>query len=109
MDMIKFEFTPSAEAGLSFKKLVIKETSGPDELRAKALAKAKGDDGSLYEEMVKLSIVSIDDKPVDQPFESFLTMSTKDRSYIGQAFSKINSASDDLVANFLSTSKMIVS
>lgn len=83
----------------------LRETTGKDEQRAVLLAKQKGDKGSFLDEMVKLSIVRVDDEPVEQPFTEIEDWSSKTRAYALKAYLKINGTDEDESEDFLSSAE----
>lgn len=94
--------------GIQIKSVTIRETGKKEELMAGAMKDALGKDGVYFEQLVKLSIVSINGKKVDQPYDKFDKLNTKTRTLLGQAFNKVNGTSDELVKSFLAKPMMTV-
>jgi hypothetical protein len=106
MKSATFSFTVPEKANCSFKTLVVKETDGEDEAKAKALADANKT--SLGVEIIKLAVVSLDGVPVEHPWLAFEKMSSKDRSFIGKAWERVNATPETLVNDFLESMTITV-
>ena len=102
--MLKYRFDLSAKKNCSIKSFVIRETNGRDEEQAAIFAKAKGAASSSFEELVRLSVVSVNDAPVEQPFTAFDDWNSRTRMYVLQAYRSINAIeSDKEVDDFLAS------
>lgn len=95
MKNLSFRFDLSKKKNCSIDSVTIKETTGRDEEKAAQLARAKGAKESVFEELMRLSIVAVNDTPVDQPYSGLDDWNSKTRSYILQAFQSINGIGGD--------------
>lgn len=99
--------------GCSVKEMVIREIDGKDELQAARFASAKvGSADSLsaavMDENLRVSVVSVDGKKVQQPYMGMDSWSTKTRRLLVEAWATLNSVEDEAVADFLSSSEVLV-
>lgn len=102
MSKQEFRFDLSNKKGCSINSFVIRETNGKDEEMAARSAKAKGGAITVFEELVRLSIVKVDDEPVQMPLAAYDEWNSKTRSYILKAFQAVNGMEDD-VNDFLAS------
>lgn len=72
---------------------VIRETTGKDE--EYAAERAKQVNGSLSEELIRVSLVSVNGAPAQQPYLKLGEWNSKARSLLAEAFKEVNSVSDD--------------
>jgi hypothetical protein len=87
----------------------IREVNGKDEEQASIMAEAKGKGGSVALELLRLSIVKIDDKPVAQPCGDLETWNSRTRKFALDAWASINSVSEDETEGFLNSAALEVS
>lgn len=101
MALAQYRFDLSSKKACSVKSFVMRETTGADEENAAVAAKAKGGAMTPTEELVRLSIVSVDGKPVDQPYLSFDSWNTRTRNYAIKAWASINGVDEKDAKDFL--------
>lgn len=106
----KFSFKSAKIKGARAGSLVLdsfhmREIDGRDEELAAGMAAAKGGHASGSEEMVRLSIVAVNDKPVSQPYLGFDVWNQRARSLALQAFRLLNSHTEKESDSFLSTAE----
>jgi hypothetical protein len=87
------------------KELVMRETNGIDEQQAAIASDAAGVRSSIFQELIKLSIVEVDGQPVSQPFVALDTWNSKTRALIIKAYEQLNNLPDDELAAFLVASE----
>lgn len=87
---------------VNIKSVSLREITGTDEILAASLAEAKGKQGSVQAELVRLSIVKVDGLPVEQPFGALDTWNSRTRKFVLDAFISINSTSQKESEDFLS-------
>ncbi len=83
------------------KSIVMRETNGIDEQNAALQADVRGKRSSIYQELVRLSIVKVDDADVIQPFAQLEGWSSRTRALVNKAYEDLNDLEDDEVATFL--------
>jgi hypothetical protein len=98
----KFRFDLSARKGCSIQSFTLKETTGLDEENAALAAKAKGGAATVFEELVRLSLVMVNDQPVEPPFGEYDVWNSRTRAFVLQAYRSINGVDEKEVADFLS-------
>ncbi len=86
-------------------ELVMRETTGIDEKEAATAADAAQGQSSLYQELIKLSVVSVDGTKIIQPFNDMLEWNSKTRALCIKAFEQLNELKDEEVATFLTASE----
>lgn len=84
----------------------IREVNGKDEEQASVIADAKGKQGSVALELLRLSIVKVDDKPVAQPFGDLDTWNSRTRKFALDAWASINSVSQEEADGFLESASV---
>jgi len=89
--------------GCDCRTIVIRETTGIDEQNAALQADARQGRSSIYAELVKLSIVMVDDEKVIQPYHQLEQWSSKSRALVQQAYDAINDIPKEDLAVFLAT------
>ena len=99
----QYRFDLSSKKGCSIKSFVIKETNGDDEENAVNLKTAKGS-GTVFEELVRLSITFVDDVKVEHPFEDYDHWNSRTRAYVLAPFKSVNGVEDKEVDDFLAAS-----
>ena len=97
----KFVFPSRCNA----RDIVLRETNGVDEQRAALQADARGERTSIYQELVRLSIVEVDGEPATQPFLALEQWNSRTRALVQNAYQELNDLQDEEVAAFLSTGK----
>ncbi len=78
---------------LSLQSFAIREVDGSDEERAAISAKAKGGAATVYEELVRLSIVEVDGSPVNHdgmPLTAYDSWNSRTRVFVLNAFRALN-------------------
>lgn len=90
--------------GCSVESIVIRETNGDDEAQAIQRAKAKGEAGSVLDELVRSSIAVVDGVEIDSriPYLAYDSWNSKTRNLVLKAYTKINLTSDQESESFLS-------
>jgi hypothetical protein len=81
----------------------LREITGKDEVLAASIAEAKGKQGSIQLELVRLAIVKVDGQSVQQPFGDLDGWNSRTRKFVLDAFLSINSTSEKESEVFLST------
>lgn len=89
----------------SVQSIVMRETNGIDEQHAAIAAEAAGASTSLYQELIKLSIVEVNDQRVIQPFNELSGWNSKTRQLVTQGFDDLNQLKDEDLAAFLGASE----
>jgi len=85
--------------------MVMRETNGIDEQRAAMQADAKGERSSIYQELVRLSIVSVDGEKITQPYEALDGWNSKSRSLVMEAYGALNNLEPEEVGSFLGSAE----
>lgn len=83
----------------------MREIDGRDEELAAGMAAAKGGHATGSEEMVRLAIVAVNDKPVQQPYLQFDVWNQRARSFALQSFRLLNSHTEKESDSFLATAE----
>jgi hypothetical protein len=93
------------DAPLSCKTFTVREVTSKDEDVASASAKAKGKDGQVMDELIRLSVTEVDgkDKSPESPFVEWDGFNIRTRTFIIRAFQKLNAMAKDEGDDFLST------
>jgi hypothetical protein len=94
-------FPLKGRRGAQIESITIRETNGVDEELAAKQAKARGDGANDVEELVRLSIDEVDDKPVKQPFMGFDLWNSKTRGYALMAWKHVNAVPKEEEAGFI--------
>lgn len=89
--------------GCSVKSFVVRETNGEDESVAIQRAKAKGDEGTVLNEMVRLALCVVDDIQVDHrvPYLPYDNWNSRTRAMALRAFTSLNATTDKEDDDFL--------
>ena len=87
--------------------ITIRETDGRDEEVAANYAKSKGGSATAAEEMIRLSIVAVNDKAVQQPYLKFDVWNQRARSFMLKAFNDVNGLSNKEGEDFLATAEEV--
>lgn len=95
------------DAPLSCKTFTVREVNSKDEDVAALNAKAKGKDGQVMDELIRLSVTEVDGEPKspESPFMAWDTWNTRTRTMVIRAFQKLNAVSKEESDDFLSTGK----
>lgn len=101
MDKMQVRYSLEGKPWASVKSFIIKETDGQDEELAAQYAKERGGAANAMEELVRLSIVEADGKPVTQPYLGFDKLNTKTRAFMFAAWRKLNASEDKEIEDFL--------
>lgn len=104
---MKKRFSLEGRKGAQAQSITVRETDGKDEEQASLTAKAKGGASNEIEELVRLSIVAIDDKPVTQPFEGFDSWKSKMRGYALSAWRDMNVIDEKEAESFLKGGEVV--
>ena len=108
METYRFELPPDkGTRRCNIRSITLRETNGPDETMAAQLAEAKGKQGSVSIETIRLSIVAVDDKPASQPFGDLDTWNTRTRNLVAQYWDSINGTSQGEAENFIKAAKPV--
>lgn len=87
------------------RSVVMRETNGHDEQRAAMQADAQPGRSSVFQELVRLSIVSVDGQLVQQPFLDLDRWNSRTRALVIQAYENLNDLKDEEIAVFLAASE----
>ena len=85
--------------------IVLRRIDGRDEQDASKQLDAMNGRSSLFNEMVRIGIVAVNDEPVMQPFLEWDTWSTKTRELVMTGFNALNENDDAEKAAFLAASE----
>lgn len=85
----------------------MREVNGVDEEHAANAAKSKGGSASNIEELTRLAIAAVNDKPVQQPYLQFDVWNSKARALALKAFSEINSITEKEAEDFAGTAEAV--
>lgn len=85
--------------------IVIRRTNGHDERDAAKMLDAREGHGSIFNELVRIAIVAVNDQPVIQPFMDYDSWSTKTRELLMTAYNSMNENSEAEKAAFLAASE----
>ncbi len=99
----KFKFPP----GCSVKEMTIRETNGHDEQKAAMFAEAKGDKSSTFQELIRVSITSVNGEKVQQPYAPLDEWNSKTRALVIKAFTQLNELGEKEVADFLESAEEV--
>lgn len=97
----KFKFTEDHDV----KEIVVRRINGYDERDAAKQLDAMNGASTLFNELVRISIVSVDGEEVMQPFMTYDTWPTRTRELVMTAFNTLNENSDAEKAAFLAASE----
>jgi hypothetical protein len=97
----KFRFPSSC----NMQEAVIRETNGVDEQQAALAASLEGERGSLYSELIRLSIVEVDGEKVTQPFLAMDGFNSRTRAFLIRAYESLNDVKEEELAAFLGASE----
>lgn len=81
----------------------MREVDGRDEEAAANMAKAKGGSATAAEEMIRLALVEVNDKPVKQPYLEFDLWNQRARAFALRAFTDLNGTTQEEAEGFLKT------
>lgn len=91
--------------GHDIESIVIRRTNGYDERDAAKMADAKQAESTMFNELVRVAIAAVDDKPVVQPFMEWDGWSTKTRELVMTAYNSMCENSEAEKAAFLAASE----
>ena len=97
---MKMKFDLSRRKGSQIKSLVVRETTGADEEVAAGWAKAKGGTATVVDGLVRISIVEVDGKAVEQPYGPYDKWNSRTRQYATVAWRMLNIVEDDDLEDF---------
>lgn len=101
----KAKITGARAGSLVLESFHMREIDGRDEELAAGMAAAKGGHATGSEEMVRLAIVAVNDKPVQQPYLAFDVWNQRARSFALRAFRLLNSHTEKESDDFLATAE----
>ncbi len=87
--------------GCNAKTITMRETSGIDEQSAAMEADARGERTTIYQELVRISVVEVDGAKVTQPFVELNSWNSKTRHLVNMAYQAMNDIKEDDVKTFL--------
>lgn len=89
--------------GAKLERAAFRETDGRDEERAAVAAKAKGGAATALEELVALSLVEVNEEPVNagKPYGEFPNWNSRARQFAVAVWNKVNGASKEELDGFL--------
>ena len=90
---------PKFPEGCSINSLVIRETDGPDELKASLMVQTRPE-SNMTAELMRISIVEVDGKAVQQPYIGLDEWNTKTRDLVLRAFHDLNDTTSAERADF---------
>lgn len=99
----KFRFDLSTRKGCSITSFTMKETTGLDEENAALAAKAKGGAATVFEELVRLSIIEVNGQTAEPPLLEYDSWNSRTRAFVLQAYRSINGVDEKEVADFLAS------
>ena len=88
----------------------IRETDGDDEERAANTAKGKGGSATAVEELIQISLVAINDEPVNvggKPYNGFVKWNSKARNMAQKAWTAVNAGNADESEAFLARAAVV--
>lgn len=108
-DLVKFN---KPRKPMSVGSFVMREVNGKDEEQAALIAKAKGGAASMYEELIRLSLVEVDGQPVNNepgvPYAGFDTWNTRTRTFVQNAFRALNGIDEkEELSDFLESGEVM--
>lgn len=86
--------------GYNCREFVMRETCGLDEQKAAKLVESRKGSTDVIQEMVRLSIVSVDGEAVLQPFFGLDNWNTKTRQFVLKAYELMNTVPQDDMLSF---------
>ena len=102
MKPVTFPLPPSTgHKSVNCKSISLREVTGTDEALAATIAEAKGKSGSTFNELLRLAIVKVDGKNVEQPFTDMDRWNSRTRRFLLDAFNSMNGASAKETEDFL--------
>jgi hypothetical protein len=99
-DCAKFKGLKIGE-GVALTSFDLCEADGKLETYAAQRAKAKGQSGDVYAELIRASITHVNGAPVSQPYEAFDEWNARARAFLIAAWRTLNSVDDDEIKDFL--------
>lgn len=98
-----YKFDLSKFKNCSIKNFVLRELTGEDEENAQNMALSKGKENSgVIEESVRLSLVYVDDKKIEQPYAELDLWNSRTRAFIVNAWKQVNAIENKELDDFLS-------
>jgi hypothetical protein len=94
--------TGAGKKTVDISSVTIREVTGRDEELASVLTEAKGKNGSMAVEILRLSIEKVDGRKVEQPYGELDGWNARTRKFVLDAWASINSVSQDEAEDFLS-------
>lgn len=76
--------------GSAVSTITMRETNGIDEQAAALQADARGERSTIYAELVRLSVVAVDGKPVIQPFVELEQWTSVMRALVNDGYTHLN-------------------
>jgi hypothetical protein len=93
--------------GVLITSFTMREVDGQDEEVAAGAAKARGGSISSAEELIRLSIVAVNDQPVKQPYLAFDTWNSRARQLALKAWTSLNGVTEEEGDAFLSAASPV--
>lgn len=98
--MLVIKFKPPARCRVGdedLKEFELRETDGKDESNATVSAKGKANSGNYVEELLSMSLVSVNGKAVNQgvPYVDFPKWNSRARAFALKAWQFVNGMGDD--------------
>lgn len=103
MVTMRWDFS-KLQGRFSIQSVTLRETNGEDELEAEKLAEIQKT--SMRQELVRASIVKVNDMPVTQPYAGLDGWNTKTRSTVVACWIKLNGISDKDAQDFLASGEI---
>lgn len=97
----RFKFPKSCNV----RELVLRETNGIDEQAAALAAEARAGRSSIYQELVRLSIVEVDGAKVIQPYAQLEQWNSRTRALVQEAYKQLNDLKEEELSVFLAASE----
>jgi len=89
----------------NLRSAVLRETNGIDEKQAALASDVGGPGTSIFQELIKLSIVEVDDEKAVQPLNAIEGWNSKTRALLVRAYEQLNDLQDEEIAVFLAASE----
>lgn len=88
----------------NLREAVMRETNGVDEQQAALAYEAIGSTTSIFQELIRLSIVEVDGEKTIQPLNDMTNWNSRTRQLITRAYEQLNDLQDEEIAVFLAAS-----
>ena len=94
-------------SGCACRTIIMRETSGIDERNAALMAETRGGTSAMGMELIRCSIVAVDDKRVQHPFIEMDKWNTKTRSFVRAFWESLNDIKEEEVGLAVATGEPI--